>query len=154
MQGLQLDMTVVQKLTHGVSKMCGLTKLWVDDTRPIPENLFKTGEWTRAYTAWEALFKLEVMEFDEVSLDHDIASFVGNKELTGYDILIWLVERKLNNQHVPSIVRIHTANPVGASKMHSVVNQHFGGSDGRQHKKVSSGSVQMCASGNTQQSRG
>ena len=51
--------------------------------------------------------------YDEVSLDHDIASFYGNKEMTGRDILNWLIMRKLDGFSVPSIVRVHTENPVG-----------------------------------------
>lgn len=107
----------------GDCKMSGFTCLWVDDERPIPSDCGE--EWCSARSAWEALIKLELLNFDVVSLDHDLASFVGNKELTGYDILMWLVERKVNGGIVPACIKIHTANPVGRRKMLEVVQQYW-----------------------------
>jgi len=104
--------------------MSGFKCLWVDDVRPIPSDC--GNEWCSARSAWEALLKLELLEFEEISLDHDLASFVGNKELTGYDVLLWLVERKLNGLHVPPCIKVHTANPVGQKKMREVIKQYWG----------------------------
>ena len=102
--------------------MC-YTSLWVDDTRPIPSDCGP--EWTSARTAYEALLKLELLQFESVSLDHDLATFVGNVELTGYDILMWLVERKMRGEYVPPNVKVHCANPVGRQKMQQVISQHW-----------------------------
>ena len=104
--------------------MSGYTCLWVDDTRPIPSDCGV--EWCSARTAWEALLKLELLEFHTISLDHDLASFVNNKELTGYDVLMWLVERKHNGLYVPPCIKVHSANSVGAMKMRMVIRQHWG----------------------------
>jgi len=98
--------------------------LYVDDLRPIPED-DETHRWTIARTAWEALVKLELIEFDVVSLDHDIASFLGYKELTGYDIAVWLADRKQSGLYVPPTVKVHSANPVGVENIESVINRYL-----------------------------
>lgn len=73
----------------------------------------------------EALFMLSRENYDEVSLDHDIASFYGNKEMTGRDILNWLIARKLEGLHTPEIVRVHSANPVGCATMEADINRYW-----------------------------
>jgi len=98
--------------------------LYVDDERALTDEMI-ANEWCIARNAWEALVKLELLEFDEVSLDHDLASFINNKEITGYDILMWLVERKLNGFSVPAKVYVHSANPVGSKKMQEVIDQYW-----------------------------
>ena len=103
--------------------MSGFTCLWVDDIRPIPEHFGP--EWCSARSAWEALLKLELINFKVVSLDHDLASFVGNKELTGNDILNWLVDRKVHGKYVPNEVRIHSANPVGVRNMRETIARYW-----------------------------
>lgn len=105
--------------------MSGFTKLWIDDVRPIPEKYVKEGLWCWARNAWEALLKMELLEFEEVSIDHDLQSFVGNKELNGYDIIGWLVQRKHDGKFVPPVVIVHSANPVGVEKMEDMINQYL-----------------------------
>jgi hypothetical protein len=73
----------------------------------------------------EAIDFLDSEQFDEVSLDHDIASFVGGREKTGYDIAMWLAERKNNGLYVPPIVRCHSANPVGRANIEAVVTRYL-----------------------------
>lgn len=90
--------------------------LWVDDQRPIPADLVARG-WCGARSFHEAIFKLELFEFEEVSLDHDLASFYGNKEMTGMDIVWWLVTRKQQGLYVPPVIHVHSANPVGHAWM-------------------------------------
>lgn len=99
--------------------------LWVDDERPLPGDLCDAG-WCKAPTFHEAVLKLELMEFKEISLDHDLGCFYGNKEMTGYDILMWLVERKLAGLFVPPIVRVHSANPVGRKRMQETIDKYWG----------------------------
>lgn len=90
--------------------------LWVDDQRPIPLDLGSEG-WCSARSFHEAIFKLELFDFEEISLDHDLGSFYGNKELTGMDIVWWLVARKHQGLYVPPVIHVHSANPVGHSNM-------------------------------------
>ena len=96
------------------------TKLYVDDERDTPAG------WDRAYNVWEALFKLDILEYHEVSLDHDLSSFIGTyKELTGLDIVNWLVQRKIEGKYVPPIVKVHSANPVGKKAMQDLIDQYL-----------------------------
>lgn len=98
--------------------------LWVDDVRLVPEHLCEQG-WTQAVTFHEAILKLELMQFESVSLDHDLASFYGNKEMTGYDIAMWLAERRQEGLFVPSFVYVHSANPVGHDRIQAVIDRYL-----------------------------
>jgi hypothetical protein len=95
-------------------------KLYVDDLRPCPQG------WDLARNFHEAIVMLSSENYDEVSLDHDIASFYGNKEMTGRDILNWLIARKLDGMHTPSVVRVHSANPVGCATMEADIQRYWG----------------------------
>lgn len=101
--------------------MSGFTKLYVDDLRPLPEGK----DWTCARSAWEALVKLELIQFEVVSLDHDLASFVGNREITGYDIALWLAQRKQDGFYVPPLVLVHSANPVGHDNIQAIIDRYL-----------------------------
>lgn len=103
-----------------MTKLC----LWVDDERPQPEHSERT--WMAATSFHRAIVLLEKHDFDEVSLDHDIASFYGNKEMTGYDIVMWLVQRKVDGMyHVPPVIKVHTANPVGRDNMQATIDRYL-----------------------------
>lgn len=96
-----------------------MRKLYVDDLRPCPEG------WDVARNFHEAIVMLEAVQYDEVSLDHDIASFYGNKEMTGNDVLQYLIMRKMEGHHTPSVVHVHSANPVGIKKMKEDIARFF-----------------------------
>lgn len=96
-------------------------KLYVDDLRPAPAG----SNWEVARNFHEAIYMLEKNEYEMVSLDHDIASFYGNKEMTGYDVLMWLVARKLEGGYTPSTVVVHSANPVGIAKMNDTIKKYW-----------------------------
>lgn len=98
-------------------------KLYVDDIRPCPEG------WTLARSFHEAIYILDTEWVTEVSLDHDLGedSFYGNKEMTGRDILNWLIDRKVHNKDVPSVVRVHSANPVGCATMEADIKRYWHG---------------------------
>ena len=95
-------------------------KLWVDDERPIPDD-----SWDRAYSFHEAVLKLELLQYAEVSLDHDLASFYGNTEMTGYDIVKWLVQRKMDGLYVPFSCKVHSANPIGVVNMQHLIDRYL-----------------------------
>jgi len=82
--------------------------LWVDNEKPIPGDL-PAEQWQVARSPWEALVKLELLQFEEVALTYRICrdDCVGGKEITGCDILKWIVDRKHRGEYVPPKVTIH-----------------------------------------------
>lgn len=98
--------------------------LWIDDVRPQPEDDDEF-VWANARSFHEAIVKLELLDFDHVSFDHDLASFYGPREMTGYDVALWLAERKEQNEHVPTSYAVHTQNPVGRANITSVIRRYL-----------------------------
>lgn len=96
--------------------------LWVDDERPLPQQY---AGWLIARSYKEAIDILSQISVRCVSLDHDLASFEDGKEKTGYDIALWLAERKFNGDQVPEQVWAHSANPVGADRINGVVKRYL-----------------------------
>lgn len=96
-------------------------KLYVDDERTIPNG------WDYARNYNDAIEKLSNNKYDEVSLDHDIASYNENgREMTGYDIALWLAERKITETgYVPPVIKCHSANPAGRKNIESVINRYL-----------------------------
>jgi hypothetical protein len=88
--------------------------LWLDDQRRPPSD-----EWVWARTFMEAieLILTHGTVYDEFSLDHDLSEH----EPTGYDFLRWVVISRPDL--LPRIVRIHSANPVGAANMQAVIER-------------------------------
>lgn len=98
--------------------------LWINAKQDLPENLANIG-WCRAYNAWEALTKLELMKFEEIIIDYDLNSFLGNKKITGYDILSWLVTRKQEGCYTPPKIIVNSLNKNNKSKMTDMINQYL-----------------------------
>lgn len=97
-----------------------MKRLYVDDTRPTPAG------WDIAIDYFEAIKKLQTIEYDEVSLDHDLASYdENNREKTGYDIVWFLVNRKMDGLYVPSKVKVHSANIIGSKNMQNLVDKYL-----------------------------
>jgi len=91
-----------------------MKKLYVDDLRPVPDF-----SWDPAFNYTEAMRLLATNDYDEISLDHDIASYgKDGVEFTGYTILCYLERRRIQyNEKIPYIY-IHTAN---ASAFHNML---------------------------------
>ena len=98
--------------------------LFVDDERNPPHTPGVI--WSIARTFHAAIFMLERDDYSIVSLDHDLACFYGNKEMTGRDVLNWLIMNKLDGKAVPGTIRVHSANPVGVATMEADIKQHWG----------------------------
>lgn len=88
------------------------TKLFVDDLR----NPYGDG-WKVARTFEEATQVLLNEEVEIVSLDHDL----GEDTKTGYDLVKWMVE---NLPFWPTVVIIHTSNPVGRDNMSACIKRY------------------------------
>lgn len=97
--------------------------LWVDDIRNPPQELEGCDV---ARTYHEALAFLEKTSYDTIYLDHDLASFEADgREKTGYDIVLYLVQRKTDGLSVPKQYHLLTANPVGFENMLAVINRYL-----------------------------
>lgn len=96
-----------------------MSNLYVDDVREVP------GGWDSAKSFHEAIYMLEKEQYTELSLDHDLGCFYGNKEMTGYDILMWLIDRKRKGIPGPSSIKVHSANPVGRERMEQAIGEYF-----------------------------
>jgi len=89
-------------------------RLWLDDVRPAPEG------WHHVRTAEEAIAAFATGKVLAASLDHDLGPVWAG---TGYDVLVW-VEKAIGERAwygpLPRI-DVHSANPVGRSKMVAAV---------------------------------
>lgn len=101
-------------------------KLFVDDVRDAPGM-----EWNVVRTFHDAISFLEKHHVYEVSLDHDLGCFYGDREMTGRDILNWLVARKVANKDhpYPAIVRVHSANVAVVDAMKGMIEKYWGDPD-------------------------
>ena len=91
-----------------------MIKLFLDDTRPAPE------DWVRVYTAQQAIDYLKTGEVQQLSLDHDL----GPEDIagTGYQVLEW-IEREvhLHAFKPPTVIKVHSANPPAAERMRQAI---------------------------------
>lgn len=95
-------------------------KVYLDDIRPCPAG------WTLVSNFHEAICFIDDNwhKIEEISLDHDISSFYGNKEMTGYDVLMWIIMSIENGRKANFKVGVHSQNPVGVKKMLEVITQY------------------------------
>lgn len=99
-----------------------LTCVYLDDERTTPDG------WERVYTAAEAIKRLEAQDVDIMSLDHDLSWLHYGRDYsdgqTGYDVLLWLVERVGNDPsfRVPEL-RVHSFNSDRVPKMLGVIRR-------------------------------
>jgi len=90
-------------------------KVWLDDRRsPYPE----PGGWIWVRTPAEAIELLGTGKVTELSLDHDLGLMDGERELTGYDVVVWIERAVATEGFVPPpTIRVHSANVSAAAKM-------------------------------------
>ena len=95
-------------------------QIWLDDVRPAPK------DWTWAQTHDAAVALLERESVSAISLDHDLGDAAPDgRERTGYDVLLHIVQMKMDGRAVPADVRIHSANPVGRARMQGVIDRYL-----------------------------
>lgn len=105
--------------------MIKIKGLWVDDERPLPVSYAQDG-WIVATSYNDAISKLTEYDFELVSLDHDLASFnEDGREMTGYDVALWIVEQKYQGLKIPDKIWAHSANPVGAQRIEGVIKRYL-----------------------------
>jgi hypothetical protein len=60
----------------------------------------------------------------EISLDHDLG-LISETEKTGYDVAKWLIDYSIDNQLILPLIKVHSANPVGAKNIISLINRYL-----------------------------
>ena len=97
-------------------------KLWIDDVRPAPDD---TWDVARSYS--EAVDKLAKFHYNTISFDHYLGDFrEDGREMTGYDILMWLTEKRvINNELGPAELYVHSGNPVAQERMKGVLERYW-----------------------------
>ncbi len=92
-------------------------KVWLDDRRSPPAS-----DWVLVRTPGEAIELLRTGKVIELSLDHDLGLFADGRELTGYDVLLWLEERVATEAfQPPAKISVHSANAAAAPRMERAI---------------------------------
>src|SRR5438105_2621047 len=92
-------------------------KVFLDDEREPPK------EWVRVRTPAEAIRLLETGEVEALSLDHDLGLTGADRQLTGYDVLLWLEAEVASGSfrsRLPEMT-IHSANPAVYKRMQQAI---------------------------------
>jgi hypothetical protein len=93
-------------------------KVWLDDRRPAPDPT-----WLHVTTPAQVIDLLETGEVTELSLDHDLALFEDDREITGYAVLAWLEEQVVVNGFTPPpLLTVHSANPPAHERMQRAID--------------------------------
>lgn len=96
-------------------------KLWIDDVRPAPGDMFHEWAWCRSVNVAKTV--IEVQEevnkpVELIDIDHDAGDYVYD----GGDyikLLDWLEETGRNYP-----IRIHSMNPVGVANMRAIIERN------------------------------
>ena len=86
-------------------------KVWLDDLRLEPEG------WVRCHTPDDVISLLQTGQVVEISLDHDLGLLDGEREQTGYNVLLWIEQQVAMAGFKPPIMRVHSANTVAHDRM-------------------------------------
>ncbi len=111
-------------LLEDITKVNHRNKLWVDDFRNPPQ---AAAGYDIARTYDIAIDRLNKYKYDEVFLDHDLGDFKHGKERSGYDVLMYIVQMKMDGKDVPSKYTLLTDNPVGRQRMQGVIDRYLSG---------------------------
>lgn len=97
-------------------------KIWLDDIR---EPLDETWTWVKSAHEFAKLLDEYEGVIEEISFDHDLASYdLDGNELTGYTCVRW-VEKKLKHDvsFDPPCMWVHSQNPVGRANIEFVISR-------------------------------
>lgn len=88
-------------------------KVWLDDRRAPPD-----GDWQWVHTPHETIDLVARGNVEELSLDHDLGLVdEEGRELTGYDVLLWIEEQVATAGLTPPRLAVHSANPPAHERM-------------------------------------
>jgi len=98
--------------------------IWLDDERPPSDST-----WTRVRDPRAVMRLFRAGRIHAASLDHDLAVVDDDgNEITGYTVVLDLVRAYYDGVATPPPahpIRVHAANPVGASKMRAVLDRYL-----------------------------
>jgi hypothetical protein len=86
-------------------------KLWLDDRRDPPDP-----SWRWVTTPEEAIALLAEHKVETISFDHDLG-YDGDREMTGYEVLLWIEEAVATRGYEPPEMLVHSANPPGHERL-------------------------------------
>jgi hypothetical protein len=86
-------------------------KLWLDDRRDPPD-----ASWRWVTTPEEAIALLARNEVELISFDHDLG-IDGDREMTGYEVLLYIEEAVATREYEPPQMLVHSANPPGHERL-------------------------------------
>ncbi len=91
-------------------------RIFLDDERPCPEG------WALVKTAGDAIYLLDTVSVEEISLDHDLGDTEHDPEWTGDTVLLHIESKVVweEDYHAP-VIKIHTANLGVRTKMEAGV---------------------------------
>ena len=93
--------------------------LWIDNTDNGPFG----SDWASDYD--EALSFLTENRYDMISLSYDLNTWHHGREYTGFDVLLWLYEHRLEGGHTPTQIKIHSADTSAKSMMDEFIHSHL-----------------------------
>lgn len=86
-------------------------RVWLDDRRePEPG-------WIWVKTPEAAIGLLETGEVEAISFDHDLGYDEAGREMSGYDVLLWIEEAVALRGFKPPEMTVHSANPPGHERL-------------------------------------
>lgn len=101
--------------------------LYLDDIRNPPNDRENGYVIVRKYNPCIHLINNNPNSIEFMSLDHDLGDFSGQdgREMTGYDVLLWM-EKNLDKITLPPKgIMVHSANPIGKRRMIEVVRSLY-----------------------------
>lgn len=96
-------------------------KLWVDDVRPAPGDMFHEWIWCKSVNTVKMIIKLlenDGIEIEIIDIDHDAGDY-ANKGGDYIKLLDWLEETGRNYP-----IHLHSMNPVGVENMRRIIKRN------------------------------
>lgn len=99
-------------------------KVWLDDKPQVAWRaaMHPAPEWT--WTRWpkDTIDLLRTGTVELLSLDHDLedkdaAEAEGRREITGYDVILWIEDQVKNHGFVPPTIICHSQNAPGVARI-------------------------------------
>lgn len=105
-------------------------KVWLDDEphKEARARLHPSPEWTHTRWPSETIALLQTGAVTHLSLDHDLgdqpaAVAEGRREVTGYEVIVWIEEQVKNNGFKPPQIWTHSQNGPGRDRIAAAIRQ-------------------------------